>query len=87
MNSKNNIDQSKFVFLFGISVRSGTNFSARIFLKHPDVEVVPKNETIREFPLLKFIDKFKITFEQFKKTFRTSEFKLQQNIQKIAERR
>lgn len=59
------IDSSRYVFLFGISVRSGTNFSARIFSKHPEVEVVPNNETIREFPLLKVIDQFKDSFDAF----------------------
>lgn len=69
MNSEKVINQSKFIFLFGISVRCGTNFSARIFSKHPDVEVVPNNETVREFPLLKVSKDFKKAFEQFQKKY------------------
>lgn len=61
----NEMERAKFIFLYGISVRSGTNFSARIFSKHPDVEIVPNNETIREFPLLKVMNHFKNDFERF----------------------
>lgn len=69
MKLKSNNKQLKFIFLFGISVRSGTNFSSKIFSKHPDVEVIPSNETIREFPLLKFVKNFKAAFENFENRY------------------
>lgn len=63
------MNSSNFIFLFGMSVRSGTNFSGKIFSKHPDVEVIPQNQTTREFPLLNVIDKFKTGFETFAKMY------------------
>lgn len=58
--------KKNFIFLHGISVRSGTNLSGLIFNRHPDVEVIPRNETTQEFPFLQNINSFKGAFLKFR---------------------
>lgn len=61
-----------FIFLHSIAVRSGTNFLARIFHQHPDVEVIPRGETTQEFPLLKSIQYFEEAFNKFQANYNGS---------------
>lgn len=53
---------SSFIFLHGLTVRTGTNFMGRFFNKHPEIQVVPFGETTQEFPLLKNLHEFEKAF-------------------------
>jgi hypothetical protein len=65
IQSERDFSAFRFTFLYGVRVRSGTNYLAKVISYNPHVQSVPPTKTTDELPLLQDLDNWESAFEAF----------------------